>query len=74
MHIRKLHIVFFTCLFISSWGFAQRTNHSKSRNTRSNHNYRAPVVRGHKAKIICPVFESSAYPYHGIGLWAILSQ
>lgn len=68
MRIRKLHIVFFICLFTTGCVFAQRSNHGKSRTKRTNHNFRAPVVRGHKAKIICPIFESSAYPYHGIGL------
>jgi hypothetical protein len=47
--------------------YAQRSNNGKSSYTRSRHNYSAPRVRGNKAKIICPVFENSKYPYHGIG-------
>jgi hypothetical protein len=45
--------------------YAQRT---KSPLTRSRHNHNAPRVRGIKAKIICPIFENSKYPYQGIGI------
>jgi hypothetical protein len=47
--------------------YAQRSNNGKSSYTRSRHNHNAPRVRGIKAKIICPVFENSKYPYQGIG-------
>jgi hypothetical protein len=50
--------------FIAESGYAQRSNTRKSHYSRS---HRSPKVRGHKAKIICPIFESSEYPYHGIG-------
>lgn len=29
--------------------------------------YRVPVVSGNKARIMCPIFETSRYPYQGIG-------
>ncbi len=29
--------------------------------------FRSTKVRGRKAKIVCPVFDKSEYPYHGIG-------
>ena len=54
-------------LLLADWAMAQRSNSGKSTYTRSRHNYGAPRVRGHKAKLICPIFESSKYPYHGIG-------
>ncbi|MFZ6014647.1 MAG: hypothetical protein ACOYXT_30180 [Bacteroidota bacterium] len=56
------------CLFIFEWAEAQRSNNGRSSYTRSRHNYTAPRVRGNKAKIICPIFESSKYPYHGFGV------
>jgi hypothetical protein len=46
---------------------AQRSNSGKSSYTRTRHNFSAPRVRGNKAKIICPVFVNSKYPYHGLG-------
>lgn len=45
--------------------YAQR---KKSPLTRSRHNHNAPRVRGVKARIICPVFENSKYPYQGFGI------
>jgi hypothetical protein len=35
--------------------------------TRERFNYNATKVRGNKAKIVCPVFDRSKYPYHGFG-------
>lgn len=51
-------------LFIAGHVCAQRSKVRKSHYSRS---HKSPKVRGHKAKIICPIFESSEYPYHGIG-------
>lgn len=39
----------------------------KSHLTRKTYNNKATSVRGHKAKTVCPVFETSEYPYHGFG-------
>ncbi len=47
---------------------AQRSpNSGKSHYTRRYYNYRAPMVRGSKARLVCPEFTHSEYPYHGIG-------
>ena len=43
-------------------------NGGKSMYTRERHNYSAARVRGAKAKTVCPIFENSKYPYHGIGV------
>ncbi|HEY9047414.1 MAG TPA: hypothetical protein VIN08_16020 [Ohtaekwangia sp.] len=43
-------------------------NGSKSSYTRERFNYNATRVRGNKAKIVCPVFDKSKYPYHGFGV------
>src|SRR4051812_37830698 len=48
--------------------FAQRTVNSKSNVTRLRLNRNAPKVNGVKAKTICPVFETSKFPYQGIGI------
>lgn len=37
---------------------------SKSRRSSS---FSVPRIAGHKARIICPIFEESRYPYQGIG-------
>jgi hypothetical protein len=68
MCARKTLMLITLALFLTEWTFAQRSGNSgKSSYTRSRHNYGAPRVRGNKAKIICPVFENSKYPYHGLG-------
>lgn len=36
------------------------------KSVRSSH-YRVPRVNGNKARIVCPIFEASRYPYQGIG-------
>jgi len=35
--------------------------------TKSRFHYSTPKVRGNKAKIICPIFTNSKYPFHGLG-------
>ena len=41
-------------------------NSGKSMYTRERYNH-AARVKGAKAKTVCPIFENSKYPYHGIG-------
>jgi len=68
MRFSKPLILIFICLFFAEWTMAQRSN-SRGRNHKSRpiHNYKATRIRGAKAKIVCPVFENSRYPYHGLG-------
>jgi hypothetical protein len=35
--------------------------------SRKSAHFRAPIVSGNKARILCPIFISSRYPYQGIG-------
>ena len=56
------------CLLCQETALAQPSRNSgKSTFTRRYHNYKAPMVRGHKAKLLCPVFDNSEYPLHGLG-------
>jgi hypothetical protein len=55
-------------LAVTFEGVAQRTINSKSNVTRLRVNRNAAKVSGVKAKIICPVFENSRYPYQGLGI------
>lgn len=43
------------------------SNRTKSLYTQKRFNANAPRVRGAKAKVVCPIFEHSRYPYQGIG-------
>jgi hypothetical protein len=55
---------------LSAVTLAQRAriyNGGKSMYTRERYKS-APRVRGAKAKTICPIFETSKYPYQGIGI------
>ena len=63
MRIRFLVIVVLL-IFLAGQTEAQRN----SRVTHSRLGYTQPKVRGNKARIICPVFHSGRYPYHGIGV------
>ena len=36
--------------------------------TRERYNHAAARVKGAKAKTVCPIFESSKYPYQGLGI------
>ena len=58
------------CVLGSIAAVAQRprVHHGgKSVYTRERFNVNATRVRGAKAKVVCPIFESSKYPYHGFG-------
>jgi hypothetical protein len=41
--------------------------HAQIRKSVKSGTFRQPVVSRNKAKIMCPIFESSQYPYQGIG-------
>lgn len=71
MHFSKKVVLFIFCLFSAEFLMAQKAriyNGGKSMYTRERHNHSAARVRGAKAKTVCPIFENSKYPYHGIGL------
>lgn len=57
------------CLSGSQFVLAQKSSGrtTKSNYTKNVHNFRAPRVGHSKAKIICPIFENSKYPYQGVG-------
>jgi hypothetical protein len=63
MHASKVLLVAFVSLIAIEGAYAQR-----SRNVaRSRYHFSTPKVRGNKAKIICPTFDKSKYPFHGLG-------
>lgn len=47
---------------------AQETRNPTLRKSSKNKSYRTPFVSKSKARIICPIFTNSEYPYQGIGL------
>lgn len=60
MYCKKVYIcVLFAAFLMSTQAIAQR---SKDR-----HNRNPMRISRSKAKIVCPVFENSRYPYHGLG-------
>lgn len=64
MHPPKVFLISICVLLIS----VESLTAQRSRNvTHSRYKYSTPKVRGHKARIICPVFQTSSYPYHGMG-------
>ncbi|MBX2968755.1 MAG: hypothetical protein KF803_05255 [Cyclobacteriaceae bacterium] len=64
-------LTLFLCVFALTAAWAQRpkVHHGgKLMHSRSNHNYNTIKVSRSKAKTICPIFEDTGYPYHGIGI------
>lgn len=67
MRIGKHILILALCLCLATeFACAQRSN-GKHRYSRSKLSFKSPKIRGAKAKTICPVFENTGYPYHGIG-------
>jgi hypothetical protein len=70
MHTLKIVIVLlFTALSLDASAQKKKpivSHTGKSATSRERHN--ATKVKGSKAKIVCPIFDNSKYPYHGIGL------
>ena len=64
MRVLKIFLAVFICLAVTESVHAQRS----SKVTRSRYHYSTPKIRGNKARIVCPVFEPSRYPFHSIGL------
>lgn len=63
MRVSKLFLVAVITLAALDAVQAQRSrNVSKSR-----YHFSTPKVRGNKAKVICPVFDKSQYPFHSLG-------
>jgi len=69
MQLKTLPILILLCvLCVPCFAQSQKgRNTSKSTYTKKRHNYNAARVRGAKAKVVCPIFEHSKYPYHGFG-------
>ncbi|HEY8936053.1 MAG TPA: hypothetical protein VIM65_12565 [Cyclobacteriaceae bacterium] len=62
----RLQKIFILILFLlPAMVLAQRENNGKSSYTRSH--YKSTRVKGNKARIVCPIFQESKYPFHGIG-------
>lgn len=57
-------IVFLLCLFFADTCFAQKHKMKPFYKGR----YKSVRVSKSKAKVVCPIFEQSKYPYHGIGI------
>jgi hypothetical protein len=71
MRFSKSSILFACCLLLGISALAQKPrahNRGKSTYTRERYKANATRIRGSKAKIICPIFIHSKYPYHGIGV------
>ncbi len=70
MHPGKIIIfLFFALLYVEASAQKKKaivSHTGKSATSRERHN--ATKVKGAKAKIVCPIFDNSKYPYHGIGL------
>jgi hypothetical protein len=67
MRFSKKTILFLILFLPGILVFAQHPKSKKSSYTRERYNANAARVRGSKAKIVCPIFVNSKFPYHGLG-------
>lgn len=63
MRVSNVLLVLLITLVCAECAYSQRSG----KVTRSRFHYSTPKVRGNKAKIICPIFTDSKYPFHGLG-------
>jgi hypothetical protein len=63
MQASKVLLVTFMSLIAFECVQAQRSK----KVTKSRYHFSTPKIRGNKAKIICPTFDKSKYPFHGLG-------
>lgn len=54
-------------IFISFLFLLAAETHAQVSKSRRSPSFSVPRIAGHKARIICPIFEESRYPYQGIG-------
>ena len=66
MRFQKFILLTILCFVLTEHCVAQRSN-GKNAYSKSRLGLRTPKVKGYKAKIVCPIFEKSQYPYHGLG-------
>lgn len=64
MPVQRLLLCLIVTLLFAEGARAQRS----SRVTKSRLHFSNPKVRGHKAKIVCPTFDKSRFPLHGLGV------
>src|SRR4051812_45516712 len=67
MRFRKPILLALSCLFLACGVAEAQHKNGKNAYSHSRMGFKSPKVRGQKAKLICPVFDKSQYPYHGIG-------
>jgi hypothetical protein len=67
MRLKDRLLLTFLLVMLATLCLAQKQNNGKSSYTRSRFNFNAPRVRGSKARIVCPIFKESKFPYQGIG-------
>lgn len=58
-------VLFIVCAFVGS--LAVENAYAQAKKSKRSHTYSVPRIGGNKARIICPIFEESRYPYQGIG-------
>ena len=63
MRVPRILLVALICLAACECVYAQRS----TRVTHSRLHFSNPKVKGAKAKIVCPTFDKSRYPLHGLG-------
>ena len=71
MRFSKTLILLIACVILSPYLWAQKSSRhrtTKSFYSKDRYNSKATHVSHRKAKTVCPIFEVSKFPYHGIGL------
>jgi hypothetical protein len=70
MRFTKTALTIVFCLLWATCAYSQRSKSGGGRSTYTRSaNSRPPIRMSRaKAKIVCPIFEDTGYPYHGLGI------
>lgn len=68
MRFIKIALTAIFCLLINVFAEAQRSKGTRSTYTKSANSRPAIRMPRSKARIVCPIFEDTGFPYHGIGI------
>lgn len=63
---KAILLLLLSVIFLSSFG--QQRNYSKSAYSQKRHSKNPIRMSKNKAKIVCPIFENSQFPYQGLGI------
>jgi hypothetical protein len=66
--VRRMRILVLLIFLLDITAYSQETRNPSLKKSSRTKSMRAPSVSKDKARIICPIFQNSEYPYQGLGI------